>query len=180
MSEFFWLNRMSCHMTKPTKWPKHPVKTQISLGICTVWSESSLSAWRNLGSLATQWVHSKDWLDWADTQTDWSLHWVHVSFCWFCHVAAHMYSRGRETAPPGGGEKTTRRKRERGTKAKEGTKGEKEGRRAAEKNRKRKTEEERRGWEKEEIRNSATKTRGTVNLFNFGSYLFLWYSPQKC
>ena len=28
-------------------------KTQISLGICPVWSESSLSTWRKLGSLAT-------------------------------------------------------------------------------------------------------------------------------
>ena len=37
-----------------------PVKTQISLGIRPVWSESSLSAWRNLGPLATYWVHSKD------------------------------------------------------------------------------------------------------------------------
>ena len=33
-----------------------PVKTQISLGICLVWSESSLSAWRKLGSLATECV----------------------------------------------------------------------------------------------------------------------------
>ena len=37
-----------------------PAKTQISLGICPVWSESSLSAWRKLGSLATHWVHSED------------------------------------------------------------------------------------------------------------------------
>ena len=37
-----------------------PAKTQISLGICPVWSESSLSAWRNLGSLATHWAHGKD------------------------------------------------------------------------------------------------------------------------
>ena len=37
-----------------------PAKTQVSLGICPVWSESSLSAWRKLGSLATHWVHSKD------------------------------------------------------------------------------------------------------------------------
>ena len=35
-------------------------KTQISLGIHLVWSESSLSAWKNLGSLATHWVHSED------------------------------------------------------------------------------------------------------------------------
>ena len=37
-----------------------PAKTQISLGIRPVWSESSLSAWRNLRSLATHWVHNED------------------------------------------------------------------------------------------------------------------------
>ena len=37
-----------------------PAKTQISLGIRPVWSESSLSTWRKLGSLATHWVHSED------------------------------------------------------------------------------------------------------------------------
>ena len=37
-------------MTKPTKW------------LCAQWRcrESSLSAWRKFGSLATHWVHSKD------------------------------------------------------------------------------------------------------------------------
>ena len=34
---------MSRLMTKPTKWLR-PAKTQISLGICPVWSESSLCA----------------------------------------------------------------------------------------------------------------------------------------
>ena len=47
-------------MTKPTKWHVRPVKTQISLGIRPVWSESSLSAWRKFGSLATHWAHSED------------------------------------------------------------------------------------------------------------------------
>ena len=47
-------------MTKPTKWHVHPGKIQISLGIRPVWSESSLSAWRKLGSSATHWAHSKD------------------------------------------------------------------------------------------------------------------------
>ena len=37
-----------------------PAKTQISLGIHPVWSESSLSAWRKLGPLATHWAHSED------------------------------------------------------------------------------------------------------------------------
>ena len=66
-------------MTKPTKWPVRPAKTQISLGICPVWSESLLSAWINIGPLATHSAYSKDWSDWA-----------HMPFCWFCHKAAHV------------------------------------------------------------------------------------------
>ena len=42
-------------MTKPTKWHVRPV-----------WSESSLSVWRKLGSLANHWAHSKD-----SDQTGW-------------------------------------------------------------------------------------------------------------
>ena len=45
---------------KPTKWHVSPLKTQISLGIHPAWSESSLSAWRKIGSLATHWAHSED------------------------------------------------------------------------------------------------------------------------
>ena len=37
----------------------HPAKTQISLGIRPVWSESSLFAWRKLRSLATHWATAK-------------------------------------------------------------------------------------------------------------------------
>ena len=47
-------------MTKPTKWPLRPANTQISVCIRPAWSESSLSVWRNLGSLATHWVHNED------------------------------------------------------------------------------------------------------------------------
>ena len=46
-------------MTKPTKWHVRPAKTQISLGICPVWSESSLCVWRKLGSLATHCAQAK-------------------------------------------------------------------------------------------------------------------------
>ena len=58
--------QLSCLMTKPTKWSVCPVKTQISLGICRVWSESSLSAWQKLRSLA-QW---RLWSDWADAHAN--------------------------------------------------------------------------------------------------------------
>ena len=51
---------MSRLTTKPTKWHVRTAKTQISLGIRPVWSESSLSAWRKLGTLATQWAHRED------------------------------------------------------------------------------------------------------------------------
>ena len=54
---FLYLSHL---MTKPTKWQVHQAKTQISLGIRPVWSESLLSTWRKLGSLTTHWAHSKD------------------------------------------------------------------------------------------------------------------------
>ena len=67
-------------MTKPTKWHVHPAKTQSSLGIRPVGSESSLSAWRKLESLATHWAHSEDL---ADAQADLSLRWVCSHFVGF-------------------------------------------------------------------------------------------------
>ena len=66
--------------TKPTNWPLLPTKMQISLGICPVWSESSLSVWRNTGSSAIQWAQCKD-----SDQTE--------PFCWFCHEAAHYMKK---------------------------------------------------------------------------------------
>ena len=80
-------------MTKTTKWHVHPVKTQINLGI---WSESLLSAWRKLVSLATHWVHSED-----SDQTGqmprliWVFPLPHMQFCWFCHQAAQILFDGR-------------------------------------------------------------------------------------
>ena len=60
-------------------------KTQISLSIRPVWSESSLSGWRKLGSLATHWAHSED-----SGQTGWTprLIWV---FTWrTCHFVGFV------------------------------------------------------------------------------------------
>ena len=73
-----------CHLTsKSTKWHMPPAKTQISLGIRPVWSESSLSTWRNVGSLATHGAHSEDCPGWSESLLG------AQSFCWFCHEAAH-------------------------------------------------------------------------------------------
>ena len=73
-------------MTKWTKWPVHPAKTQISLDIRPVWSESSLSTWKNIRPF-TYWAHSED-----SGQMP-RLIWVFVgrtSFCWYCQAAAHL------------------------------------------------------------------------------------------
>ena len=64
---------MSHDMTKPAKW----LCAQRRLR--SVWSESSLSAWRKLGSLAQR----RLWSDWEDTQADLSLRWAHTHFVGF-------------------------------------------------------------------------------------------------
>ena len=77
-------------MTKPTKWHVCPAKTQISLGIRPVWSETLL--YTQLVAKDPSFLHadSKDWLDWANAQADLSLCWAYMPFCWFCHEAAHF------------------------------------------------------------------------------------------
>ena len=96
---------------KTNKMAVRPAKTQIGLGIRQVWSESSLSAWRKFGSLATHWAHSEDsdqtgrmprliWVFAGRTlillilSCRWSESSLGAhSFCWFCHVAAHIALR---------------------------------------------------------------------------------------
>ena len=81
---YHMFHNMSHVMTKPTKWNVSPAKTQISLGIRPAWSESSMSAWRKLGSLATHWAEQlRLWSDWADAQADLSLRWAHSHFAGF-------------------------------------------------------------------------------------------------
>ena len=75
---------------KNNKISVRPAKTQINLGICPVWSKSSLSAWRKLGSLTTHWAHSED-SDQTGGCPGWSESSLGTnSFCWFCHVVAHI------------------------------------------------------------------------------------------
>ena len=50
--------KLSHHITKPTKWPVRPAKTQISLGIPKS-DQSSRSEWGTLWSLATHWAQVK-------------------------------------------------------------------------------------------------------------------------
>ena len=83
-------HNMSRLMTKPTKWHVRPAKTQISLGIPPVWSESSLSAWRKLGcelsiKTAKTLIRLGECPGWSESSLG------AQSFCWFCHEAAHIY-----------------------------------------------------------------------------------------
>ena len=91
---------MSRLMTKPPKWYVRPAKTQISLGIRPVWSESSLCA---------QWVakdpsflhaDSEDsgWSDWADAQADLSLRWAYTHFVGFIMRRLICVQRSLRTA----------------------------------------------------------------------------------
>ena len=71
-----------------TKWYMHPTKTYISLGICPVRSESSLSTWKQSWVLSFPLsIHQRlIRLRACLIKADLSLHWAHRSFCWFCHA----------------------------------------------------------------------------------------------
>ena len=56
--------------------PRH-VKTN-KVTVHTVWSKSSLSTWKKLGSLAIHWAHTED-----SAKADLSLRWVHSHFVGF-------------------------------------------------------------------------------------------------
>ena len=81
---------MSCSWTKLTKWSVCPVKTQISLVIRAVWSEASLFAWRNIGSLASHWAQREDWSGCVDVQADLNFCLAHRSLCWLNHAPTHI------------------------------------------------------------------------------------------
>ena len=70
-----------------------PAKTQISLGIRPVWSESSLCTFWVAKDPSFLHVDSEDWSDWVDAQANLSLRWMHWSFCWFCHAVPQIIKR---------------------------------------------------------------------------------------
>ena len=99
---------LSHDLTKPTKWVCAQQRIRSAWASAQSDPESSLSAWRNLGCLATHSAHSKLWSDWVDESLPgrcpgWSKSslggcpgWSESSlgthsFCWFCHVVAHLF-----------------------------------------------------------------------------------------
>ena len=64
-------------MTKQTKLPVRPAKTQISLS--SAQSDQSPCC-----------PHEETLGHFLASQADLSLRWAHMPFCWFCHDAAHF------------------------------------------------------------------------------------------
>ena len=60
---------LSRHLTKSTKWPVRPVKTQISLGIHPVWSVFAVHSMSSQGTKVSSCGQQRHWSDWA---ADWS------------------------------------------------------------------------------------------------------------
>ena len=82
---------MSLRMTKPTKWPVRRAKTQISLGICPVWSVFAVRMKKPCVLSYSLRAQQRLWSDWVDAQADLSLCWAHKSSCWFCHACGGSY-----------------------------------------------------------------------------------------
>ena len=76
-------------MTKPTKWHVRPAKTQISLGIRTVWSMSVFALrMKKACVLATHWAHSED-----SDQTGWTPRLIWVFAGRIGHIAGFVMRR---------------------------------------------------------------------------------------
>ena len=75
---------MNQSMAKQAKWPVHPVKAQISLGVCPVRSWASVQSYPSLqypswvAKTPSSWRQQRLWSDWVDAQTDLSLCWMHI------------------------------------------------------------------------------------------------------
>ena len=80
-------NRMTFVPSEDSDQPGHPPSLIRVFAVCSVGSW-----WFNVSSCG-RW---RLWSDWADVQADLSLHWVHRSFCWFCHEAAHLYLNSQQ------------------------------------------------------------------------------------
>ena len=94
-----FLNHLDRHTIKTMRWPMRTLKTPVSLGIFPQLNQSSLSASRNLGSLITHWVHSKDsdqtgWMpSWSESSLDAQLILLVWSLYGFYSVLMHIKYR---------------------------------------------------------------------------------------
>ena len=96
---FSWLGSYSLISMKPIKWHVHLAKTQLSLHICTVWSELSLGAPWVVKDLRLLYTDRRD-PDQTAQINRLILSAVQASFYRFCYALAHMLmARQSDTIP---------------------------------------------------------------------------------
>ena len=86
IDEFTWTphdktNKMTGAPSKDSDQSGHLVS------LIRVFAVHSVGSW---GPKVSSCGQQRLWSDWVDVQADLSLRWVHRSFCWFCHAAAHI------------------------------------------------------------------------------------------
>ena len=82
-------NKMTCASSDVSDQPGH--LPSLIYTLIRVFTVRMKKAWA-LSFLLT--MQRRLWSDWADAQTDLSLHWAHVPFCWFYHAATHIHIWG--------------------------------------------------------------------------------------
>ena len=77
-----WPNQQSdCAPSENSDQPRHPPS------LIRVFAIRMKKAWVLSYPLSAQ---RRLWSDWASAQSDLSLRWAHMPFCWFCHEAAYI------------------------------------------------------------------------------------------
>ena len=74
-------NKMVCGPSEDSDQPGHLPSLIRAFAVCSMGSK---------GLSASSGGQQRLWSDWADAQADLSLRWAHMSFCRFCHEAAHL------------------------------------------------------------------------------------------
>ena len=78
-----WQNQQNgCAPSEDSDQPGNPPSLIRVFAVCMK------KAWVLIYPLSAQ---RRVWSDWADAQADLSLCWAHT-FCWFCHVVAHIFT----------------------------------------------------------------------------------------
>ena len=77
-------NKMMCVASEDSD---HPSEIGHLPSLIKVFAVRMKKAWVLSYPLSAQ---RRLWSDWVDAQADLSLRWAHMSFCWFCHAAAHF------------------------------------------------------------------------------------------
>ena len=83
---------MSRDTAFPTRLLRRLAKTQISVRIRAVWSESSMSTWRRFGSLTSHYMSCEDSDQTAEMRRLLRLRCAHIPYCSKCWAPAHMQS----------------------------------------------------------------------------------------